>query len=100
VNYRIAVAASPTLARKLKRSGFFQAGDVDGNIYYVLPNTGHRVFLRDPEGARWYSDRAALGQSLKSYLADLRPRYAAFIRAMVDAGLWPRPARRNPFQMA
>jgi hypothetical protein len=53
VNYWIAVAASPALARKLKRNGFFQTGDVDGNIYYVLPNTGRLVFLRDPEGTGW-----------------------------------------------
>ena len=98
MNYWTAVEASLTLARRLKRSGFVQESDVDGNTYYVLPNTGHIVDLRDPQGIRWYSDRAVLGQSLTSYLSDLRPLYTKYIRAMVDARLWPRPARRNPFQ--
>jgi hypothetical protein len=98
--YWTAVEATPTLARRLKRMGVFQRRDINENIYYVLPNSGHVIFLRDPEGIRWYSDRAAWGQSLKSYLANLRPGRVAFIRAMIDAGLWPRPARRNPFPLA
>jgi hypothetical protein len=61
-----AVEASPTLARTLKRIGFFQTGDidghVDGHVYYVLPNAGHLVFLRD-------SDRGAPRRSLKSSLS-------------------------------
>ena len=55
----------------LKRNGFQMAQDCQGDVYYVLPGTGHIIHLY-PDGT-WDSDKAAQGSSLKQYFAWLKP---------------------------
>ena len=50
----------------LKTHGFERTEDAQGEIYYVLPNSGHIVYLY--LDGTWFSDKAAKGSSLDAYL--------------------------------
>ena len=80
------MAALPQEATRLRRSGFALTTDWLGNVYYV-PMAGPIIHLY-PNGT-WASDYAdSTASTLKQSLALVRPRRAACIRAMRDAGLW------------
>jgi hypothetical protein len=59
--------------------------DCRGNVYYVMPDGGHIIYLY--ADGTWDSDRASAGWSLKEYFAWLAPRRAEFMQALALAGL-------------
>jgi hypothetical protein len=60
------VKGTPEEEAHLELSGFSAMQDVQGDVYYVMPEGGHILHLY--AGGEWDSDKAAREQSLEDYL--------------------------------
>ncbi|MBV9155337.1 MAG: hypothetical protein JO097_03690 [Acidobacteriaceae bacterium] len=63
---RTGVAGAQDEETRLRTHGFMRTEDAQGEIYYVLSNSGHIIYLY--ADGTWFSDKAAKGSSLDAYL--------------------------------
>ena len=69
------VKGTPEEEALLELSGFSATPDVQGDVYYVMPEGGH--ILHFYAGGEWDSDKAPREQSLEDYLTWIREKLAA-----------------------
>ena len=71
----LGIKGAPEEESLLERSGFQVERDVQGDVYYVMPEGGHIIHLY--ADGTWHSDKAPRQQSLEDYLAWIRDTRAA-----------------------
>lgn len=76
----LGVKGTPEEEALLELSGFTVAQDVQGDLYYVMPEGGHIIHLY-PDGT-WDSDQAGAEQSLGAYLTWISEKRAALHAAL------------------
>jgi len=69
------IKGTPEEESLLELSGFQVAQDVQGDVYYVMPEGGHIIHLY--ADGTWDSDKAPRERSLEEYLTWTREKLAA-----------------------